>query len=97
MEGMPWYVNWFLLLGGGAVVLGAALKGVPWLADKAGDWLLSKERPAVRKFMIKHWEKIKPILDKCEEEIEKDVQQAREEEAKAQADKDVGANVSGNQ
>lgn len=82
---MPWYVNVFLSLGGLALLWSAAAKGLPWIVDKAGDWLLSKDHPKIRAFVVNNADRIKDILKQAEAELEKDIDQAKAEDTSGPA------------
>ena len=71
----------FLALGGTSLLWKFGKNYIPLVFDKLGDWLL--KFPKVHKFVVGNKEDLKEILKKSEQELEKDIDSATDEEPKA--------------
>jgi hypothetical protein len=72
-------LNAFWMLGGATILLIVAKNGLPYLADKLGDWLFFL--PKVKEWLKsgKNAEEAKGILDKIDEKLDEDIDRAVKE------------------
>lgn len=79
---MDWKVKLFMMCGGMTMVLGLVAKGVKPMMKKAIKWMISKDHPEVRQFVLDHREWIEAQFDAADAAAK----EAMDEEAATPAD-----------